>query len=454
MKIDLVFRTVGERTSQLALELAQKHIQPDTVHLIENVRPFPLAVRRMLEIDYQCDYVVFMDADCIVLEDMRPFLESNSQPFIDCYLLDRFRGRVHCGIHITRLDVVRAMQKIQLPDHDRQLILRPESRLRNLALNQLGLEKTFKSFKILHDFFQYYCDIFSKYALRELKSREGTWKVKFDASLHWSRGDDLDRKVAFAAIESVRRQLGGNPDSESLADYLGRLPETARSEVSSLGITEKNPLTMSEIEETASRSEIQESFRASPQKVFGIGLGRTGTKSLSLALDVLGIIVIHYPISETIYQEMTSGNFQFSILQEFDGITDITVAAFFRELDELYPGSKFVLTVREEAGWLKSMEEHWSNKPIHDHEGGPSETQMKIRRFLRATVYGIYTYSRQRLRNVHRQHEKDVREYFKDKDNLLIMDITRGDGWDRLCPFLGLPVIDAPFPYVNKKDGL
>ncbi len=438
----------------MALDYARRNIRPDRVHMIENVRPFTAAVRRMLEIDYQCDYIVFMDADCIIMEDMRPFLEQNTQPFIDCYVLDRFRGRVHCGVHITRVDVVRAMQKINLPETDKQLILRPESRLRNLALNELGLEKTFKSFKIFHDFFQYYRDIFSKYALRELKSREGTWKVKFDASIGWSRDNDPDRNLAFHAIDFARRALGGNPDSKEIADFLGRLPETSRQEVEKTGLQEKAPLTADEIEKTMARPEIMESFAARNPKVFGIGLGRTGTKSLSMALDVLGFTVIHYPIGETIYKEMTSGKFNFSILDEFDGITDITVSAYFRELDALYPGSKFVLTVRERESWLNSMEQHWLNKPVHDSETGPSETQMRIRRFLRATVYGIYTFNRERLANVHRVHEEQVREHFKGRDNLLVMDVTQGDGWEKLCAFLDVPVVDAPFPNVNRKDGL
>lgn len=454
MKIDLVFRTVGERTSDIALELAKKNVRPDRIHIIDNVRPFTLAVRRMLEIQYDCDYVVFMDSDCIIMEDMREFLEQNREPFIDCYVLDRFRGRVHCGVHLTRIDVVRAMQEINLPDDDRQLILRPESRLRNLALTKLGLEKTFRSFRIFHDFFQYYKDIFAKYALRELKSREGTWKIKFDASINWSKDQDPDREMAFRAIEYVRNNLGGQPDSRTIADFLGRLPEISREQVAASGLTEKEPLTMEEIERARARPEIWDCFEARKEKVFGIGLGRTGTKSLSMALDVLDFTVIHYPIGQRIFDELTSGNFDLSVLEEFDGITDITVAAYYRELDRQYPGSKFILTVREREAWLKSMEEHWRNKPVHDYEVGKSETQMRLRRFLRSSVYGLYTFGRERLATVHEEHTRQVLEYFRGRDNLLVMDVTKGDGWDKLCPFLGVPLVEAPFPNVNKKDGL
>jgi len=31
-------------------------------------------------------------------------------------------------------------------------------------------------------------------------------------------------------------------------------------------------------------------------------------------------------------------------------------------------------------------------------------------------------------------------------DDLLVMDIPAGDGWEQLCAFLALPEPDAPFP--------
>jgi hypothetical protein len=40
-----------------------------------------------------------------------------------------------------------------------------------------------------------------------------------------------------------------------------------------------------------------------------------------------------------------------------------------------------------------------------------------------------------------------VREHFADRPgDLLVLDITAGEGWDRLCPFLGLPEPGVPFP--------
>jgi len=125
-KVDLVFRTVEERTSDLALELALKHIRPNRVFVLKNVKPFALAVRKMLTLPHDCSHVVHMDADCLILEDMRPFLDHNDKPYVDCYVRDRFRGRIHCGVHVTSIEVVRRMAEIPPPDDDLAFVLRPE----------------------------------------------------------------------------------------------------------------------------------------------------------------------------------------------------------------------------------------------------------------------------------------------------------------------------------------
>ena len=121
-KIDLVFRQIDERTRDVALALAKQHIRPDAVHIIDDVRPFTECVNQMLRIPHDCDYVVYLDADCLILEDMRSFIENCDAAYVDSYVSDRFRGRIHCGVHITRIDLVREMAAIEPPLDDLSLI--------------------------------------------------------------------------------------------------------------------------------------------------------------------------------------------------------------------------------------------------------------------------------------------------------------------------------------------
>ncbi len=65
-------------------------------------------------------------------------------------------------------------------------------------------------------------------------------------------------------------------------------------------------------------------------KVFGIGLSKTGTKSLVKALKILGYKSVHYPRN-------------LNVLKNYDAAADISVAHAFKELDKKYPKSKFIL---------------------------------------------------------------------------------------------------------------
>jgi len=456
-RVDLVFRTVGERTADIALELAIKHIRPDNVHIIDNVKPFAEAVNQMLKIPHDCDQVVYVDADCLILEDMRPFLDKNTAPYVDSYVSDRFRGRLHCGVHITRIDVVRAMATIEPPTTDHAYVLRPESRIRNKAMRRYGFAKRFRNFEILHDWFQSYRDIFHKYALRELRSRTEIQRKRLTRAMQeWEKDDDLDLQVARYAIEFTRNRVPLDTPTEEVDNYIRRLFEIADEQLETLGLPPKPEFTYGELERMRANGALNRAlgYGMKRDRVFGIGLSRTGTRSLTAALQVLGYDVEHYPTDKRTLNDLVHGNYAFQILDDYDGITDITVAPFYRELDEIYPDAKFILTTREKKGWLKSCRNHWYGRgAFAKAETEEREIHMKIRRFLRAAVYGTYGFDAERFSHVYDMHVRLAREYFADKqDRFLELNIPAGDGFDKLAPFLGRDVPSAQvFPHKGKK---
>jgi hypothetical protein len=65
----------------------------------------------------------------------------------------------------------------------------------------------------------------------------------------------------------------------------------------------------------------------------------------------------------------------------------------------------------------------------------------------RANRYGCLSYNEEILIEKYYQHHNDVISHFKGTlDKLLIMDITNGDGWNKICPFLDVDVPDIGFP--------
>jgi hypothetical protein len=184
------------------------------------------------------------------------------------------------------------------------------------------------------------------------------------------------------------------------------------------------------------------------QKVFGVGLSKTGTSSLTEALERLGIRSIHYPHDARTLQELRAGDYRLSILREYQAVLDIPVAPFYAQLDHAWPGSRFILTVREREAWLRSCEVHW-RLLMQWWENFPDFK--RAHEFVSACTYGTIAFSRERFGWVYDTHLRNVRAYFAERpDDFLEMDICGGEGWERLCPFLGMEAPGAPFPHANE----
>jgi hypothetical protein len=70
--------------------------------------------------------------------------------------------------------------------------------------------------------------------------------------------------------------------------------------------------------------------------------------------------------------------------------------------------------------------------------------------FISACVYGSLQYNKDRFAHVYDTHVRNVKDYFRDRpEDLLILDICGGDGWEKLCSFLGRSIPQARFPHAN-----
>jgi hypothetical protein len=176
-------------------------------------------------------------------------------------------------------------------------------------------------------------------------------------------------------------------------------------------------------------------------RIFGIGLSKTGTHSLTRALDVLGRSCVHFPDPGL----MLDGRYE-EALGDHDAATDVSVAAFYPQLDRAFPGSRFVLTLRDVEAWLDSVEDHRRRRA---HETDPACPKAAVRQLL----YATRGFDRGVFRRAYHEHERSVRAYFADRpDDLLILDLCAEPSWDALCAFLGEPIPGAPFPHLNARE--
>jgi glycosyltransferase involved in cell wall biosynthesis len=171
-------------------------------------------------------------------------------------------------------------------------------------------------------------------------------------------------------------------------------------------------------------------------KLIGVGISKTGTSSLAAALTKLGFRCVH-------------GWPPFGV-ERAAALVDAPAACRYRELDVMYPGSKFILTMREREAWLESCRKHWERSRLHT-----AAPEVRFEYFwCRAHIFGRLDFDAKNHWRSYLRHVEEVRAYFAERPgDLLEIDITGGAGWEPLCRFLDVPVPDAAFPWRNKAPG-
>ena len=181
------------------------------------------------------------------------------------------------------------------------------------------------------------------------------------------------------------------------------------------------------------------------QFVFGIGLSKTGTTSLSDALGILGFRSFHLPPIAT---ADATGHIVMDWpwwVYRYDALTDLTVAVIYRELADVFPNARFVYTQRAMEPWLDSCRRHFTTS-LSQLRVTQRQTYLND---LCDAFYGSHVFDAPRYRATYEAHEAGVHEFFASGRPLLKVDLTAGDGWRALCPFLGKAVPDVPFPASN-----
>ena len=174
-------------------------------------------------------------------------------------------------------------------------------------------------------------------------------------------------------------------------------------------------------------------------KIICVGFHKTGTSSLGRALQILGYSVVGArtmlarPCSQGELTEV------FALMDQFDACEDNPWAVLFKELDERYPGSRFILTIRDSESWRQSALNHF----------GRRKTAMRKWIYGRSSITGHEALYVERME----RHNDEVRSYFAERpDDLLELRLTEGEGWEKLCPFLGQPVPSESFPHLNHRQ--
>ncbi len=151
------------------------------------------------------------------------------------------------------------------------------------------------------------------------------------------------------------------------------------------------------------------------------------------------------------------------LVQTADFFQDLPFSApgTFRILDKAFPGSRFILTLRDRP-------ETWYESLTNFHRGifGDCE-RIPNRRDLENSTYrypgfawlanrALYDsppddpYNREDLIAAYKNHRKNVIEYFGERKDLLVLEISEVDAVSQLADFLNIEPRVKSLPWLNK----
>ncbi|MFN7229702.1 MAG: sulfotransferase [Synechococcaceae cyanobacterium] len=158
-------------------------------------------------------------------------------------------------------------------------------------------------------------------------------------------------------------------------------------------------------------------------RVLCVGYQKTGTTSFARAMRALGYS--HYGYDRDLHAALVRGELHrcLEVAERFDSLDDLpwSLPSFVEAFQQRFPGAYYVLLERDEASWLRSYR----------------------------AFFGSTEKSGQLLARL-RRHNRTMEQLLAAEKNVLRMNICAGEGYEKLCPFLGLPDPGVPFAWANK----
>ena len=199
--------------------------------------------------------------------------------------------------------------------------------------------------------------------------------------------------------------------------------------------------------------------------VIGAGFGRTGTLSLKFALEALGLNKC-YHMMEVMRNQSHVAQWRKAARGEavdwnalyagYQATVDWPSASFWRELREVYPEAKVILTLRDSQQWYTSvMNTIWKFSSNALAESQKRQDDQGIERSLMGDeviwqgVFGGRMDDKDHVIECYERHNQEVIDTVP-AEQLLVF--RPGDGWEPLCRFLQKPVPDTEFPKVNSTE--
>ncbi|WP_034474781.1 sulfotransferase family protein [Aestuariibacter salexigens] len=194
-------------------------------------------------------------------------------------------------------------------------------------------------------------------------------------------------------------------------------------------------------------------------KVFGAGLGRTGTMSMRVALNDLGFGPCHHmkAVIEDMPQQLPAWNDVVAGKPDWaeaykgqQSAVDWPTASFYEPLSQAFPDAKFILTHRDPNNWADSISE-----TILTALAGVNDAPSPVKEWMQMclnvlALAGVKPgMSHADLTDAFHTHNERVKTVIP-SHRLLVFQVK--EGWAPLCNFLGVSAPDTNFPRTNDRE--
>jgi hypothetical protein len=202
-------------------------------------------------------------------------------------------------------------------------------------------------------------------------------------------------------------------------------------------------------------------------KLIGAGLPRTGTLSQKVALEIVGFRPCYHMVNvladldlALLWRRALDGDADWpGVFDGFEATVDWPGSFFWRELIDVYPDAKVLLSLRDADSWARSMRDTiwgvlYGDILIRHLSEARAMVDPKWRGYIdmvremwqrSGLMQGEDTtaeWMSAAMERYHKQVQRDV-----PADRLLVW--SASDGWEPLCEFLEVPVPEMPFPHLN-----
>ena len=207
-------------------------------------------------------------------------------------------------------------------------------------------------------------------------------------------------------------------------------------------------------------------------RLIGAGLPRTATLTQKISLEMIGMGPCYHMATilsdlDLVPQWIDAFEGQVDWKNTFNGFestVDWPGAFFYRELMDVYPDAKVLLSVRDGAAWARSMRDTiWavlygdclmrdlSNARSRVDSRWASYISLMCAMWQRSDLLGMIEggIEEDALARAMERYNDAVRQYGP-AGRLLVW--SPGDGWEPLCEFLDVPVPPVPVPWVNDSS--